>query len=37
MTELKPLRRMACFFHDATESTVMKRIEAFQASGSDVT
>lgn len=28
---------MACFFHDATESTVMKRIEAFQASGSDVT
>lgn len=37
MTEMKPLRRMACFFHDATESTVMKRIEAFQAAGSDVT
>jgi succinoglycan biosynthesis protein ExoL len=37
MTEMKPLRHMACFFHDATESTVMKRIEAFQACGSDVT
>jgi hypothetical protein len=37
MTEMKPLRQMACFFHDATESTVMKRIEAFQACGSDVT
>jgi succinoglycan biosynthesis protein ExoL len=28
---------MACFFHDAGESTVMKRIAAFQANGSDVT
>lgn len=38
MTEMKPpLRRMACFFHDAGESTVMKRIAAFQANGSDVT
>ncbi len=29
MTEMKPLRHMACFVHDATESTVTKRIEAF--------